>query len=67
MNKLATRWFNSYTQQAVMSRVGSFNVIAHTGPTANGGKSSRLEKETENVFIVGESEIGGKDRIKGQR
>jgi hypothetical protein len=64
MRKIAHQWFTSNTQQAVMSKVAVLPVIARTGPSNR--KTSiavKTENPEDNIFIVGESEVGGKDRV----
>jgi hypothetical protein len=56
-------WFSKHTQQAVMSRASTLSVIARTGPTAKSGVEAVTKKEGEGVFIVGQSVVGGGDRI----
>ena len=61
----STQWFSKNTQQAVMSRVSAMPVLARTGPTAKSGKSGVTKRTGANTFVVGESEVGGVDRVGG--
>jgi hypothetical protein len=54
-----------HTQQAVMTRVGVLPVMARSGQKAKSGRESSTKKSGSNVFIVGESEVGGLDRVGG--
>ena len=65
MNRIQTRWFEKHTQQAVTSRLASIPITAKTGPTAKAGRTMSAQKQSDNVFIVGESEVGGPDKVKG--
>ena len=60
-----TQWFERNTQQAVLSRAAILPVISRTGPSAKSGRESVTRKSDENTFIVGESVVGGNDRVKG--
>lgn len=60
-----SQWFAKNTQQAVMSRASILPVIARTGPTSKSGRESETKKTGSNTFIVGESEVGGEDRVGG--
>ena len=64
--KTAGQWFAKHTQQAVMSRASVLPVIARTGPSNR--KSSvpvATKKPGESIFIVGQSIVGGEDRVGG--
>lgn len=50
-----------------MSRASTLPIIARTGPTAKSGSESSSKEDGANVFIVGESEVGGEDRVGGAR
>lgn len=62
-----TQWFVKNTQQAVMSKVSVMPVIARTGPSARSGRQTTTVKTGEKVFVVGESEVGGEDRVGGSK
>lgn len=66
MKRMVQQWFTNNTQQAVMSKVSVLPVIARTGPS-NRQSTVAVERKNpeDNVFIVGESEVGGKDRVGG--
>lgn len=64
--KKSFQWFSRNTQQAVMSKVSSLPTIARTGPSNRKSSVDVVTKKPgENLFIVGESEVGGEDRVGG--
>jgi len=66
MRKMVQQWFTNNTQQAVMSKVAVLPVVGRTGPSNRKSAIVTERKNPEdNVFIVGESEVGGKDRVGG--
>jgi hypothetical protein len=64
--KKSTQWFAKNAQQTVMSKISSIHTFARTGPS---NRKSSTDVKTkilgENLFIVGESEVGGEDRVGG--
>jgi hypothetical protein len=58
-------WFAKQTHQAVMARTSVLPVIARSGPRAKSNKEVKAKRGNEGVFIVGESEVGGADRVGG--
>ena len=48
-----------------MSRAAIFPVIAKTGPVKGRGTQISIGKTKSDAFIVGVSEVGGNDRVKG--
>jgi len=60
-------FLTKFTQQAVMTKVGVMPVMARSGQKARSGSESPTKKSGSGIFIVGESEVGGADRIGGER
>lgn len=63
--KIANRFFEKHAQQSVMTRVANLPVFARTGPSSKSSKSINAQKEKGGEFIVGVSEVGGTDKVKG--
>lgn len=64
MNK-AGKWIDRHTQQSVVMKVGVLPIVAKTGASTKNGKQGTVSVKGENVFIVGESEVGGSDIVGG--
>ena len=60
----ASNWFVRNTQQAVMSRTAILPVLARTGPNSKNG-TAKKKKHGNEIFIVGESEVGGEHVVGG--
>jgi tryptophan synthase beta subunit len=59
-------WAAKQVQQTVMSRVSNLRVIARTGPSQHGQASAKpAQSSEEGRFVVGQSLVGGPDRVKG--
>jgi hypothetical protein len=66
--KKSLQWFTRNSQQVVMAKVSSIPTIARTGPSnRNSSVDVVTKKPGENIFIVGESEVGGEDRVGGNQ
>lgn len=63
--KKQVQWFERHSQQVIMARAATLPVIARTGPSSKTGRVSPSQNAGEGVFIVGESEVGGPDRVGG--
>lgn len=59
------QWFEKNTQQVVMARVSTLPVLARVGTTNKSGNKSTTQYKDQEVFIVGESEVGGSHRVGG--
>ncbi len=64
---IADKWFSKHTQQAVMSRVAVLHSIAKTGPSSQtiAEPAKTINSGKYDVFIMGESRVGGQDRVGG--
>lgn len=63
--KKPAQWFDKKSQQSIMSRVSTFPLIVRTGPNSKSVQEKTAVKPGEKVFVVGESEVGGDDRVGG--
>lgn len=65
--KKANQWFARNTQQTVMSKASIIPVLIRTGTTTKSTVEQTTKQPGQNVFIVGKSLVGGKDRVGGTR
>jgi len=56
-------WVSGQVQQGVMVRASHINVFARTGPSVAGGSIKTRKPGKQQPFVVGESVVGGEDKI----
>lgn len=61
-----SQFFQKNALQFVHAKASTMNVFLKTGPNAKSGKERCTIERGTNVFIVGESVVGGSETIGGR-